>query len=208
MTTRCNDTAAGPLSVDDFLARAAVGHRRAGLPRTLSGWLTTTDHKAIGIAYAVTALVFLAIGGILAGIIRAELTQPGMQFVDRGDLQQRVHHPRQRDGLPVRRPVRLRPRQLPDPPADRRARPGVPPSQRPVLLAVPVRWRHHAARLRDRRRRGQLRLDGLPAAVRPDRDARARRRPVDRRRHPHRHVRHAQRGQRHHHRLHAAGARA
>ena len=80
--TAVERTAAGPLSVDDFLARAAVGHRRAGLPRTLSGWLTTTDHKAIGIAYAVTALVFLAIGGVLAGIIRAELAQPGMQFVD------------------------------------------------------------------------------------------------------------------------------
>ena len=36
---------------------------RAGLPRTLMGWLTTTDHKAIGIAYAVTALVFLVVGG-------------------------------------------------------------------------------------------------------------------------------------------------
>ena len=62
--------------------RRRVGHRRAGLPRTLSGWLTTTDHKAIGVAYAVTSLVFLAIGGALAGIIRAELAQPGMQVVD------------------------------------------------------------------------------------------------------------------------------
>ena len=79
--TAIERTATGPLSVDDFLARAAVGHRRRGLPRTLSGWLTTTDHKAIGIAYAVTALVFLAIGGVLAGIIRAELAQPGMQVV-------------------------------------------------------------------------------------------------------------------------------
>ncbi len=80
--TAVERTSAGPLSVDDFLARAAVGHRRAGLPQTLSGWLTTTDHKAIGIAYAVTSLVFLAIGGVLAGIIRAELARPGMQFVD------------------------------------------------------------------------------------------------------------------------------
>ena len=59
-----------------------AGVRRTGLPRTLSGWLTTTDHKAIGVAYAVTSLVFLAIGGALAGIIRAELAQPGLQVVD------------------------------------------------------------------------------------------------------------------------------
>ena len=69
------------MSVDDFLA-PRVGVRRTGLPRTLSGWLTTTDHKAIGVAYAVTSLVFLAIGGALAGIIRAELAQPGLQVVD------------------------------------------------------------------------------------------------------------------------------
>ena len=63
-------------------ARRARAGRRTGLPRTLIGWLTTTDHKAIGIAYAVTSLVFLAIGGALAGIIRAELARPGLQVVD------------------------------------------------------------------------------------------------------------------------------
>ena len=44
--------------------------------------MTTTDHKAIGAAYAVTSLLFLAVGGALAGMIRAELTEPGQQFVD------------------------------------------------------------------------------------------------------------------------------
>ncbi|MET0145357.1 MAG: cytochrome c oxidase subunit I [Ilumatobacteraceae bacterium] len=69
------------VSVDEVVA-SHVGNRHPGLPRTLIGWLTTTDHKAIGIAYAVTALVFLAIGGALAGIIRAELAEPGLQIVD------------------------------------------------------------------------------------------------------------------------------
>ena len=72
-----------PLSVDDVLAAHDDGvHHERGLPRTLLGWLTTTDHKAIGVAYAVTAGVFLLIGGALAGIIRAELAEPGMQIVD------------------------------------------------------------------------------------------------------------------------------
>ena len=43
-----------------FLSPRVAGERRTGLPRTLSGWLTTTDHKAIGVAYALTSLVFLA----------------------------------------------------------------------------------------------------------------------------------------------------
>src|SRR6186997_992324 len=67
------------VDIDHFVAPRHG--ERAGLPRTLIGWLTTTDHKAIGIAYAVTALVFLAIGGALAGIIRAELAEPGLQLV-------------------------------------------------------------------------------------------------------------------------------
>ncbi|MGI9053103.1 MAG: cytochrome c oxidase subunit I [Ilumatobacteraceae bacterium] len=70
--------------VDDFIGSPDEGEHRKGLPRTLVGWLTTTDHKAIGVAYAVTALAFLAIGGGLAGIIRAELATPGLQLVDEG----------------------------------------------------------------------------------------------------------------------------
>ena len=45
------------LEIDDTLARIPSVER--GLPRTLTEWLTTTDHKAIGVAYAVTAFVFL-----------------------------------------------------------------------------------------------------------------------------------------------------
>ncbi|MBA2515182.1 MAG: cytochrome c oxidase subunit I [Solirubrobacterales bacterium] len=41
-----------------------------------------TDHKVIGIQYVVTSFVFMFIGGLLAMLIRAELAQPGMQFVD------------------------------------------------------------------------------------------------------------------------------
>lgn len=65
--------------VEDFID--SLPRSESGLPKTLMDWLTTTDHKAIGVAYAITSLVFLAIGGFLAGIIRAELTEPGLQFV-------------------------------------------------------------------------------------------------------------------------------
>ena len=41
-----------------------------------------TDHKVIGVQYTVTALFFLFVGGALAEVMRAELAQPGQQFVD------------------------------------------------------------------------------------------------------------------------------
>ena len=41
-----------------------------------------TDHKVIGIQYVVTSFFFLLVGGLIAMLMRAELAQPGMQFVD------------------------------------------------------------------------------------------------------------------------------
>src|ERR1700757_4506783 len=41
-----------------------------------------TDHKVIGIQYTVTSFFFLLVGGLLAMLMRAQLAQPGAQFVD------------------------------------------------------------------------------------------------------------------------------
>ncbi len=41
-----------------------------------------TDHKVIGIQYIVTTFFFFILGGLSAMLIRAELAQPGTQFVD------------------------------------------------------------------------------------------------------------------------------
>ncbi len=41
-----------------------------------------TDHKVIGVQYTVTTFIFLAIGGMMAMLFRAELAQPGLQFFD------------------------------------------------------------------------------------------------------------------------------
>src|ERR1700704_3726458 len=40
-----------------------------------------TDHKVIGVQYTVTSFFFLFVGGLLAMLMRAELAQPGMQFL-------------------------------------------------------------------------------------------------------------------------------
>jgi cytochrome c oxidase subunit I len=41
-----------------------------------------TDHKVIGIQYIITSFFFMFVGGLLAMVMRAELAQPGLQFVD------------------------------------------------------------------------------------------------------------------------------
>ena len=41
-----------------------------------------TDHKVIGIQYIVNSFFFLLVGGLMAMLMRAELAQPGRQFVD------------------------------------------------------------------------------------------------------------------------------
>jgi cytochrome c oxidase subunit 1 len=44
-------------------------------------WLTTTDHKKIGILYLVNSFIFFFIGGIFALLVRTELARPGLQLL-------------------------------------------------------------------------------------------------------------------------------
>ena len=48
----------------------------------LMRWLTTTNHKDIGTLYVLFSLTMFFIGGSMAMVIRLELFQPGLQFVD------------------------------------------------------------------------------------------------------------------------------
>ena len=47
----------------------------------LKSWLTTTDHKRIGLLYFWTAFAFFLIGGLEALVIRAQLAQPNGHLV-------------------------------------------------------------------------------------------------------------------------------
>ena len=58
------------------LTPAAVTYRSG-----LYAWLTTTDHKKIGIMYLINSFVFFFIAGLMVLVVRAELAQPGLQFV-------------------------------------------------------------------------------------------------------------------------------
>src|SRR6195256_3078628 len=73
----------------DYWLRWAAG--KPTLPEDHSGhgayswrdyFRVNTDHKVIGIQYVVTSFFFFFVGGLFAMLMRAELAQPGRQFVD------------------------------------------------------------------------------------------------------------------------------
>src|SRR6202140_2504789 len=61
------------------LPRAEAASRP--LADALHGWVTTVDHKLLGLLYIIYALIFLVIGGIEAGIMRIQLIHAHNNFV-------------------------------------------------------------------------------------------------------------------------------
>jgi cytochrome c oxidase subunit 1 len=56
----------------------------------VTSWLTTVDHKRIGILYIWTALIFFALGGFLALLIRTQLATPNEHFLTKSSYNQVV----------------------------------------------------------------------------------------------------------------------
>ena len=57
-------------------------HHGHGPEKGILRWIVTTNHKDIGTLYLVTALAMFFVGGAMALVIRAELFEPGLQFVE------------------------------------------------------------------------------------------------------------------------------
>ena len=89
--------------------------------RGFLSWLTTVDHKRIGILYGCTAFAFFLMGGLEALMIRMQLATPNNTFVVARRLQPAVHDARHDDDLPVRHADERRVLQLHRAAADRRA---------------------------------------------------------------------------------------
>src|SRR6476469_908447 len=66
--------------LDDAELRERLAYTWGRRPGII-GWLSTVDHKEIGRRYIITAFVFLALGGLLAAIIRSQLARPESHVV-------------------------------------------------------------------------------------------------------------------------------
>src|ERR1700716_4009954 len=68
-------TAAPPVSTSP--APTSRGHVRVGVERRgVGAWLTTPDHKKIGILYMVSTFIFFFLGGLAALLVRTQLALP------------------------------------------------------------------------------------------------------------------------------------
>jgi heme/copper-type cytochrome/quinol oxidase subunit 1 len=70
--------ATGSISTRGYVASR---RRRSWMDSPIGAWVTTTDHKKIGIAYIYTAFIFFLLGGIEALIIRTQLAVPDNTLV-------------------------------------------------------------------------------------------------------------------------------
>ncbi len=50
-------------------------------PTGFAGWFSHVDHKSIGRRYLATAFAFFLAGGVLAALMRIQLSQPENAFV-------------------------------------------------------------------------------------------------------------------------------
>jgi cytochrome c oxidase subunit 1 len=68
-------------SVAGAAAGQETGHAHEEKPSGLIRWLTTVDHKDIGLLYGLYAVTAFSVGGIMVVLMRIELFDPGMSLL-------------------------------------------------------------------------------------------------------------------------------
>ena len=76
------DVLTSPVSVGHHEVEPNYLHEPGGFFSKLKGWLTTVDHKRIGVMYLLSTSIMFIIGGIFALLVRTELLTPGRTIMD------------------------------------------------------------------------------------------------------------------------------
>lgn len=58
-------------------------------PSGVWSWITTVDHKRIGIMYLLLSIFYLFVGGIEASLLRVQLAEPSNDFVSADTFNQK-----------------------------------------------------------------------------------------------------------------------
>ena len=67
----------------DFPEERAILHETwSGHHNPIVNFITTTDHKQLGLRYIITALCFFALGGVEAALMRIQLSRPENSFLN------------------------------------------------------------------------------------------------------------------------------
>lgn len=72
------------------MSTAAHGDNYINHEKGLMSWLTTLDHKRIGIMYMITVMVFFLVGGIFALLLRTELFSAGPGVLQSGAIYNQI----------------------------------------------------------------------------------------------------------------------
>lgn len=80
-TTEAN-TNLKKIQVQRFKPESDPEHHYLNAERGLWAWLTTVDHKKIGLMYLMSVVLFFFAGGILALLVRTELWTPAQTFIE------------------------------------------------------------------------------------------------------------------------------
>ena len=73
-----------------------IGYKRINVRRlkllvfSIKEWVTTTNHKQIGILYIVTAIFFMAVAGMFGEMMRTQLAVPMNNFLQPATYEQTV----------------------------------------------------------------------------------------------------------------------